>query len=293
MPYYVGGDQTFYRAVYENISTKDGLISTFLYYSSGLGATEIVHFLLISISSELGFDKDVVMSVFNSFLFFFAYKLCRRLGAYKLVSFLVVISNYYLYVFAFSAERLKFGFIFLFALLLFKSRVYLYLSLFSHFQMGLVFIAVVASKISDPFVKLFVYAKIRKENLLYLFFFISLLSLVVAFSNIIQKIYIYIETSDFTIYSLLKILLLFLIAMISMSSKSRRVALPQLIFLLLTSVLFGTDRIFVVMYFVAMYFCIQYNRGLNLFVFLTVTYYSVSTFRFLSNILLYGDGFNL
>lgn len=293
MPLYIGGDQEFYRRVYENVATNNSLLSSYTYYTSGLGATEIVHFLLILISSEFGISKDIIMSSFNSLLYFFAYKLCCKLGAYKLVSFVIVISNYYLYVMAFSAERLKFGFVFLFAFLLYQNRLFLFLSLLSHFQIALIFISSLASKVSTPCKRLFFNAKIRKIHLFYFSIFVSLSSLIVYFSNVAEKILIYLNGSDFTVFSLLKVLVLFLISMISMSSKNRIIAFPQLFILLFSAVLLGTDRVFVVMYFVAMYYCIQYKRGLNLFVFFTVLYYSVSSLTFLSNILIYGDGFNL
>ncbi len=125
------------------------------------------------------------MSLSNGVLFLLAYKLCCKLGAYRAISFFVVISNYYLYVMAFSAERLKFGFIFLFLFLFLNVRFFIYMCILSHFQMGLVFLGGMIPKSLGHISRIFFNGMVKVKDAIYFLFFCLFLILIFFYSNLI------------------------------------------------------------------------------------------------------------
>ncbi len=108
-----------------------------------------------------------------------------------IVSALIVLTNYYLYVLFFPAERLKFGVIFLiFSLLYFDEKKKFIasslLSSLSHFQMVLVYISILFEFVFSK-VKLFIFEQ-KISKYLILLVFLSIFGLVLFFDNIMHKV---------------------------------------------------------------------------------------------------------
>lgn len=293
MPLYLYGDQIFYREIYKYFSDSGmNIQKNFSYYKEIVGATELFHFLFIFITSKLGLDKDLVMSFSNAFLFLFAYKACYKLSENRLISFLVVSGNYYLYVLSFSAERLKFAVIFIFLWVIYKRKIFIFLSISSHFQMFIICISRYVSLLLDS-----ISLKISlKKTISFLFFFISFFFIsffVFKYSNLLYKIQVYYEHSQFTFLSFLKISITIMVLAFSVSKANRKEAINSLLFVSFFLLVLGADRVFMVMYLLAMFYALQYNRGYNIFVVGAILYYFYTSFLFINNLILFNDGYNL
>jgi hypothetical protein len=62
--------------------------------------------------------------------------------------------------------------------------------------------------------------------------------------------------------------------------------------IIVASLIVGPERMVIIAYFVFVYHAIQYKRGLNYGIGLTMLYFGVKTFGFLYNILNTGQGFS-
>ena len=110
-PLYVLGDQVHYRSVYENLAELS-LVDGYIYYNSALDSLEFVHFFLSWLASRF-LDKDLFVAIANALLAWVAFGVFQKWKASVFIAVLLVLTNYYLIAMYFSAERLKFGFIFL------------------------------------------------------------------------------------------------------------------------------------------------------------------------------------
>lgn len=108
---YVGGDQIHYNALY---MSAFGLSLSELYVAQQnyVGGAEPVYTLIIWLGVFLDVPKDVYISVFNSI---FAGTLVAVLRAYRAswIFIALIFLNFYFLVLLTSAERLKFGYMFL------------------------------------------------------------------------------------------------------------------------------------------------------------------------------------
>ena len=188
-PLYHSGDQVNYIRVYNELPSL-GFLEGHQYYKKYLTSSEIVHFLFITIFSRIT-EKFIFISVINSILAYLILLLFRQWKVNFIVSALIVLTNYYLYVLFFPAERLKFGVIFLiFSLLYFDEKKKFIasslLSSFSHFQMVLVYISILFEFVFSK-VKLFIFEQ-KISKYLILLVFLSIFGLVLFFDNIMHKV---------------------------------------------------------------------------------------------------------
>jgi len=132
-PFHVNGDQVHYIKVYNMLGGTDLQTGRQLYIQH-IFSFEYIHFLITWIFANLGFDKIIAMSFMNAVLTaFFANFLMTKTSNYTLI-FVLVITNVYLYTMFFTLEKLKFGFIFLLAGILYKRKSLLLISCMSHVQ---------------------------------------------------------------------------------------------------------------------------------------------------------------
>lgn len=133
-PFHINGDQIHYTKAYTLVKNKD-LMSASVAYVSAIYSFEPIHFFLIWVFSNLGVSKIFLMSLSNSILcVLFTKYLFTKTSNYFFI-FVLVITSYYLYVFCFTLEKLKFSIIFMLGFLVYRRRILLLLSLLSHFQM--------------------------------------------------------------------------------------------------------------------------------------------------------------
>jgi hypothetical protein len=108
--YYVNGDQFHYRSVYDAVSSLS-FVEGYLHYNVSLSSYEYVHYSLIWVFSRF-LEKDVFIALSNSILAYLLLINLAKLRVFYLISVILVLSNFYLFVLYFAAERLKYGMIF-------------------------------------------------------------------------------------------------------------------------------------------------------------------------------------
>lgn len=291
LPDYVNGDQFDYRKLYsglEGLSLSDG----FIFYNNAVSSEEPIYFLFSWVLSNLGIEKDAFIIIANAILGIVGYKTLLRLGSKPYVAYIIMSFNFYFLVFYFSAERLKFALIFLLLSYLVKKARWSYslLSVFSHSQVFIFYISILAPKLKSLLYDVFVRFKLKYR---YIWIIIALIAgafiiLAVLGNHLSTKIEAY-YTTDSSIIDLLRMLAFF--ALSFFYSKKKIDTLYAFFPLFLLVFFLGGERVNFIGYFVFLYFSIHYRGGLNLGVILTNIYFIISGFSFLQNILHYGDGF--
>jgi hypothetical protein len=106
-PHYTAGDQSGYGLVY-SIMGGVGLGEARNLYEQKISGSDYFHNVLIWMTSTLEIGKNTVMSIANGFLAAYVWQLFRKWGADARIAAVVVLSNFYMLVLYFAAERLKF-----------------------------------------------------------------------------------------------------------------------------------------------------------------------------------------
>ena len=145
-PFYYDGDQVNYINAYNNMHGSS-LFEGFLIYQSSITTLEPIHFFLTWIFTNLNIDKILIMSIINSLLSLLLARILQKLNTNSIIIYFILFTNFYLLVLYFSAERLKFSFIFLsLALLNFENKkkliLFLLLSIFTHLQNIIIIFAI-------------------------------------------------------------------------------------------------------------------------------------------------------
>ena len=129
-PYYISGDQVFYIDTYNAIRNL-GFLDGYVYYYKTLSTLEPVYYILIYINSPF-FEKYLFVSISNAILAYYSVRFFTKLGSRTYIASIIVLTNFYFYVLFFSAERLKFSFIFLtLSLIYVNSPRFFYFSILS------------------------------------------------------------------------------------------------------------------------------------------------------------------
>lgn len=290
IPYYIYGDQVHYHRIYDGVSYFN-LFDAYSFYKANIDSQEPVYFLLSWGSSKLGIDKIYFVTFFNVLLSFFAYKYFTKIGGHPFVVFLIVTFCYYSYVLFFSAERLKFGFLFLIIGLLYSKRRYIYyvFSVLSHAQMIALLSSFVVFRFKDDVLNILRNNRVSK-NTLFLFMSGTIVSVLVFFimrEHLLSKFNSYFELKG--VFELIKIGVFFILSYFYAKDKSNAVALFVPLFFLV--LIFGGERINFLGYFVFLYFSLQYKKGFNLGSVLVNSYFFYTGAVFLWKIVKYGNGF--
>ena len=160
---YSGGDQISYHDAY--YSMNNGMVQNYLKYNLLLGSFEFVHFLTISAASQF-FEKNIFFTFIN-FIFLISgiYAVSKNtLRPYWLICILFL-SNYYVHVLLFSAERLKLGFLFFFLAMIFHKTTYkkyffIIMSILTHFSLIGLYAALSTKPTIDSLKRFFRYGRI-------------------------------------------------------------------------------------------------------------------------------------
>jgi hypothetical protein len=288
-PYYTSGDQTHYRLTYDAVSLLS-FIDGFLYYNNSLASYEFVHYSLIWLFSRL-LDKDVFIAISNAVLGYLLLINLNRIKVYTPLAIILVLSNFYLFVLYFAAERLKYGMIFLLLSLYYIQRAkffypFIFLSVISHVQFIILYLAMAFSLLKIHIMRFFTNGLVSKKIL---FFLILIFILAILLNKqIVSKFLAYYGTIN--ILDLWKMFMFFTLSL--WYSKSRKLdVLLIFIPLIIAVALFGGERVNMFGYFVFMYYALQVNRGVNFGVLVTTFYFGFQTLFFVENILIFGDGF--
>lgn len=289
MPLYVEGDQSVYRGVYSALADF-GLKDAFLYYKAHLSSSEYVHFFLSWVLSPI-VDKDLFIAFSNAIFGYVLMVLLQKWKATPVISFMIVFTNFYLFVLYFAAERLKFGFIFLTISLIYLDQIkrfygFTILAIISHVQVLIVYGSIALYAVIKKLFKHMHHGTISKAPI----FLIPLLfvPLYLMGDQLFLKFQAYYGQGGFQ--ALIKMVVFFLLAIFYSKDKSQTIA----IFLPLCIAVFllGGDRINLFGYFVFLYYGLQVKGGWNLGVIGTSSYYLCSTVIFLNHIFQTGNGFN-
>lgn len=141
-PFHHAGDQVHYRNAYEIVRNLP-LAIALKEYRSIIYSFEPIHFLICWVGSNLGFEKILIMAIFNAMLAYcVALFLYRRTGSLGLAIVLVFV-NYYLYAMFFTLEKLKIAFTFFMFFIVGDKRktspwAFLLISMLAHFQMAII-----------------------------------------------------------------------------------------------------------------------------------------------------------
>lgn len=293
-PFATLGDQAHYRLFYGELSTYS-FGEGFRFYGKALGTQEWGYYILVYFFSGWC-DKDILMSFINALLGFMLSRCILLLGASKF--FLCMICfNFYFLVILFSAERLKLGV--LFCLLAFsthgcKGFIYWVMALLSHAQILILLVISVLSKMAADAVFMF---QGRLKYGFLISFALSIVFVVIIVTALGDHI-----TAKFEAYSgpegifaggwqALWKPTIFLVGSAFYAKKKRYEAVIANIPLLVAAFFVGDERLVMFSYFIFMYYAIQVNKGLNVGVLMSSFYLLVKGVFFLSNIVVYGDGF--
>ena len=286
------GDQVTYRAIYEEIGKLSFNEATLFYFRS-INSNEIVHFFFSFIFSSNGINKDLFIAISNGVLAYVSAAVLLQFNASKIIVFAIVLTSFYFNVLYFSAERLKFGFIFLMLSILFKDRKVLFslTSIFSHAQMTINYLAFLFSLLVKQVKRILVSGKISKN--IFVITFVTLICgvLIWLFSelgpHIIEKFQDY--HKEIQLFDIAKILSIMCLAVFY--SKNSWEAFWTFVPIVVLVSLLGSDRILIVGYFLFLYYGLQVNRGLNLGVISTSIYFSLKSIGYLKGIIYFGNGF--
>lgn len=290
---YVGGDQFGYHHAYslmEGLGLRDG----FVMYEHNVSGAEYVHFVLSLLGSNLGIDKNLLMSLFNGMLAVYSLKLLRKWGADFRVSCMIVLTNFYMLVLYFAAERLKFGFLFLVLSLLYSNKPWqsyslAFLSIWSHFSMLLIYAGLWMAEFYN---KLSMKVKLRSKGYLTLVLVLLPPFALVLYESktILWKLGTYMERNEnLTMMSFLPLGVL--IVLTGIYAKSIRKSLFIFAPLLVGVAIVGGSRLNMMAYFIFLGFGLRVNAGMNAGVWITSAYFFYKSIGFLVNIVVHGHGF--
>lgn len=288
---YTESDQIQYHKFYNalNGARIDEVMALALFYVS---SAEPLSAFILWFGSNLGFEKDVYISILNVILIVGLFLLARQ-HRVKMPLIFLLLTNFYVVVLMVAAERLKIAYIFLILSVLFEGRVRLLLltlTPLAHLQSILLLMGVITAN-NENFIKkiIFKFSLSRKS----IKSVILLSSLVVIFGiflyeGILQKITAY-ASSDLPLFVLLNIAILWSIA-IYVSRNRIRMFLALLPMIPAVAIL-GGDRVNMIAFTLVIYFLMEERRLNHPLIYILMTYLSIKTIPFVYKIILYGDGF--
>ena len=292
-PFYVLADQALYIRAYD-VLRGQSFIEGFIVYSQIIGATEVVHYTITWIASNLDLEKNFVMALSNALLAYYSMLLLRKWGASIFVECTIVVTNFYILLMYFGVERLKFGFLFLALSLLFvgqrkRFHFFCFMAVLAHFQVLLVYGSMLFKSFILAIIDFVKSFRISPKKLIYSFFLLAPLAFIA--SNILVKLQYYASdvADSKNIFDMVRIILLMLMSLWYSKNKSETVLFFIPVILAVSVV--GSDRVNMMGYFIFLYYGLQYNRGLNVGVIATNVYFAYKSYGFISDIIEYGDGF--
>lgn len=292
---YVDGDQIYYTEAYRLVKGLD-LVEGFFLYRSQISSEEPIHFFIIWIFSNIGVEKNLLMSLMNAFLILVITRILLIWKVNRFIIFSTIVTNFYILVLFFSAERLKFSIIFILLsiLIINKKKTSLFfaiLSVLTHTQTSLLIIASSFGNFMSNILNInkSFFLNLNFWKLIFIIFFGVTLFLLKEHLSSKFSSYSDISKSKSFIENAWQSIIFLLF---SLWYSKRRVATFFLFtIIILSASLVGSDRITILAYFFFMSYALRINRGFNLGVVLSIIYFGFKSTIFLSNIFQFGHGF--
>ena len=293
LKYYTFGDQQFYTKMYEAFKSTslDNLME--VYYINTRG-TEPISAILLWIGANLGIDKNIYISFWNTVLIFGFLLIFKRYNVPWYITFLLIF-NFYIIVLFTGAERLKFCYILIIFGLLSEGKtrsILILLSPLAHLQ-GLLFLtSLILIRYQENLINFFSNFIIKKNNIKYFFFLIIVTSIFFYFieSKIIYKLKFYmIYSENFLLRDVLKVLIIFLISLII---TKRYFLMTVATFPLFIAIFFvGGFRINMILLSIYVYIFLAENKIKHPLSIAIILYFFIKSIFFIKNIFIYNDGF--
>jgi len=286
---YIAGDQTVYIRTYNGMPDYS-FFDAYLFYTFNISSIEIIHFVIVWLASNLGIEKVIFMSGCNTLIAGLIIKIFDKMNVSFAITALFILTNFYLYVIFFAAERLKFGILFFLLCVIYRKRRYLYpllliTSILSHLQMLILFSCKAFELFITEIQNLIFNLKLKWSLLLPLP--IILVGFIFLQNAFFQKIIAY--SSDNSIFDFLRIIIFFLIS--SWYAKNKNEPIIYFVPLFVAIYFVGGDRVNMIGYIVSLYYCLPYRRGINLGMLITSFYFLYMTINFVLRVIEYGNGF--
>jgi hypothetical protein len=286
---YYSGDQVGYRTFYEN-SYRYSLSELPKFQNYTISAGEPVFGLIVWVGSTLEIDKNVYMSVFNAILCAEVFLLLRKYKVgYPFI--LISLTNYYLLVLLFSAERLKFGFIFLLAAGLLPRRIAwasLFISCLSHFQMILTISSIgIGSFVGSS--SNIISSLNKRVYLSYPVIILGAYFIYREFNDAISVKAVTYYESYFSYIGAVEVAILFFIGLVIYNNKKEitGVMVPAILFV----VIIGSARGNMIGVINWLWLMIKSNKTINLVVVAVMLYFSAKSYSFIVSVINFGHGF--
>lgn len=293
---YSDGDQRIYTSVYNAIGNM-GISQAFAFYTYWLTSIELTHFLTIWLASG-HVSKVLLFSFINTLLASLTIKFFDSLKVHFLVTASFILTNYYIYVLYFAAERLKFAVIFIVAAAWLysskKLRIFsVLLSILSHFSMIIVYVGIFAERFARIFSKFLSAGKIPLGlNLIFILGLIILIPIALPFALDFFSTKFMAYYGNNSPDELVRGLIFLCLTLIyTPKSYKKRYVIILFLPLLLAIILVGGDRVNMFCYMFFLFFALQYNKGLNFGILITSLYFLIKTIFFILSIVYFGHGF--
>ncbi len=294
-PFYFDGDQMGYYNAYngiKDVNVLEGYVQYHLYITSD----EPIHFLILWIFSNLGISKDIVMAFANAIL---ANVLTRLFFKWRVsvgIIVFIIFTNFYLLVLYFSAERLKFAFIFFFIAVLLSLRVkktylFIVLSILTHVQMLIFVLSRFFAMLMQSMISFFLTLKFKLNFTKVIFIIILFFPIIFLSEHILYKFKAYSDNSA-SKGLLLNTFQPIIFLILSLFYSREKIATSFIFFIIIiSSSIVGPERVTMMAYLYFMFYALRINRGINLGVIVTSFYFLAKSIIFVSNVLENGHGF--
>lgn len=287
-PYYYLGDQYFYRLFYESVNEYSSWDEKFLFHKSMLDASEPFYLLFVSSVSPY-FAKDFVFSLINAGIVALGVHFILKRNGSAIVCFLLV-TNFYLIVLFFSAERLKFGLFLLLISFLFqrwKRWIFMILAILSQFQ---IIVLVISCYLIMWFYNNETNANSRGVKLYHPLLFVVIAVAVLFFLHP-QVLYEYLLPhleGKMNAYAnigwggwdaLIKPLF-FMLCSVYISRRDKLFTAMSFVPILIAAYFLGSERFAIFSFILMLFYGIGVKRGLNMFIIVPSLYFSVQGILF-------------
>ena len=288
---YTNGDQVFYTKWYRAFAGTD-LPEAYTYFSDQVNPFEVFYFFVTWFGASL-LDKLYFDMLINVCLILAFVSLLKKLTINPFVAVTVILTSFYLPVLMLAAERLKFGFLAGFLLLIVAHRYsrffWGFFTVAGHVQM-VIPLSALALAVTVTL------GRIKRVSFgWYTFFFVGggllLINSTVGLSSLFDfatyKFNSYVTLDPFEI---VKPFVFYILSLYCAWSKKKFVSI-FFVSLFFAAFVFGSDRITILAYFAFMFFSAYKNHGLNLANFVVAPYMALKSIVFFGNIIDSGSGF--
>jgi hypothetical protein len=298
-PFYVSGDQVFYQLTYENMADRN-LIEAYSLYPKYTSSSEFGHFFITWLASGFGIEKNLVMAVVNSLLAFFLMKLFEKWRVSLFVASTICITNFYMLVLYFAAERLKFSVLFFVMSAYYlqnkkTSYAFSLLAIFSHVQILIMYAALLSPKffLSDFFRTGSISKQKSKGVLVSTLAFVTAAILIWIFMGyqISSKIEYYVAAKSGERIPLEFLQAISIFCLTLLYTKKRAEAALTFIPIFIAISLIGGENVNLFAFAIFIFYASRYRRGLNYGILICSIYFSYKSVGFIGRTIATGQGF--